>query len=85
MKRATRWLALALTAALGVSAAVVPASAAAFRDVPAGHWAETYIEVLSSLGLLEGRGDGSFDPNATLTRGEAAKILALYLQNSTEA
>ncbi|MBR7113759.1 MAG: S-layer homology domain-containing protein, partial [Firmicutes bacterium] len=44
-----------------------------------------YIEALSSLGLLEGRGDGSFDPNATLTRGEAAKILALYLQNSTEA
>ncbi|MBQ6841987.1 MAG: S-layer homology domain-containing protein [Firmicutes bacterium] len=61
------------------------AERASYTDVPAGHWAETYIEALSSLGLLEGRGDGSFDPNATLTRGEAAKILALYLQNSTEA
>ena len=41
----------------------------------AGHWAESYINYCYSLGIIAGRGDGTFDPGATVTGTEAAKML----------
>ena len=41
----------------------------------AGHWAESYINYCYSLGIIAGRGDGTFDPGATVTGNEAAKML----------
>ncbi len=35
------------------------------------------VAVLCALGVVEGRGDGRFDPDAPITRQEAAKLLAL--------
>ena len=40
-----------------------------FDDI-SGHWAQTYIEDAAALELVEGAGDGGFDPDATLTRQE---------------
>lgn len=34
-----------------------------------------YIELLNSLDIMTGKEDGSFDPGASLTRGQTAKIL----------
>ena len=39
-----------------------------------GHWAEKYIEYCSSLKIISGRGDGTFQPDATVTGTEAAKM-----------
>ena len=40
-----------------------------------GHWAESYINYCYSLGIIAGRGNGKFDPAATVTGNEAAKML----------
>ena len=40
-----------------------------------GHWAESYINFCYSLGIIAGRGNGKFDPTATVTGNEAAKML----------
>ena len=44
-----------------------------------GHWAESYIEYCSSLGIIGGRGDGTFDPNGTVTGVEAAKMMLVAM------
>lgn len=51
-----------------------------FSDVTAGHWALGYINAAALvkegvIPLVQGRGDGSFAPNAPITCGEAVTIL----------
>ncbi|MDG0795149.1 amidase family protein [Cohnella ginsengisoli] len=43
------------------------------------HWAKASIDVLIAKGLLTGYADGTFRPNAGLTRAEAIKVIAAYL------
>lgn len=45
-----------------------------FLDVPADHWANGYIHVATSVGLLQGDGDGNFRPNDNITYAEAMAI-----------
>lgn len=45
----------------------------------AGHWAEHYIAYCASLGIIDGRDDGSFDPDGAVTGSECAKMLLLML------
>lgn len=52
-----------------------PASAAAFSDVPAKHWALGYIGALSQAGHLKGYTDGTFRPDQAVTRAELAALL----------
>lgn len=66
-----RLLPLAMLAAMLLSA--VPA-AAAFRDT-AGHWAEKTLDEWQDEGLIDGYGDGSFQPNGTVTRAEFIKLV----------
>ena len=40
-----------------------------------GHWGEAYIKYCYSQGIISGRGNGIFDPNANVTTVEAAKML----------
>ena len=40
-----------------------------------GHWAEAYIKYCYSQGIISGRGNGVFDPNANVTSAEASKML----------
>ena len=58
-------------------AGLVPAGALeaepAFADTE-GHWAESAIERWSGYGVVEGRGDGTFAPEAELSRAEMAQV-----------
>lgn len=51
---------------------------AAFPDVK-GHKNQSAIEALASRGIINGRGNGLFDPNATMTRSEFAAIVVRAL------
>ena len=56
-----------------------------FTDVPA--WAEGYVNLCSSLGIVAGVGDGKFDPNATVTTAQAVLMLCRalgYFQNAAD-
>lgn len=44
-----------------------------------GHWAETEIDRCTEIGLLKGREDGFFDPDADITRAETAAVLSRLL------
>lgn len=48
-----------------------------FWDVPKDHWAFGYIAELVNKGVLAGDEDGSFRPDAAVTRAEWAKIMVL--------
>ncbi len=47
-----------------------------FRDVK-DHWAKSYIEILCNKGIINGYSNGTFAPNGTLTKAEAAKLVCL--------
>ena len=49
-----------------------------FTDIK-GHWAEKYIEYCVGLNVIAGRGNGKFDPDATVTGTEAAKMFLTAL------
>lgn len=46
-----------------------------FTDVPEDAWFRRIVEDAFSLQLIEGYGDGTFRPDASITRAEAAKII----------
>lgn len=47
-----------------------------FKDVPSTHWAYEFVNLLSSKGVIDGVGDGLFDPNGKVTRAQFVKMLA---------
>ncbi len=49
-------------------------SAHEFDDVSSSHFAATAIEAMTSAGIVEGNPDGTFAPNNTLNRAEAAQL-----------
>lgn len=53
----------------------VPADGKSSFSDTTGHWAQAVIEANVSAGLLKGYPDGSFKPNAYLTRAEAVVIV----------
>ncbi|MFB5674408.1 S-layer homology domain-containing protein [Paenibacillus terreus] len=72
---------LAVAAVWG-SAGVEEASAASdFKDIPAGHWAKASIDAAVNNGYLKGYSDGTFRPNAPVTRAEFAAILSRVSSN----
>ena len=44
-----------------------------------GHWAEKYIEYCSNLKIVSGQGDGTFNPDGTLTGAQAAKMMLVSM------
>ncbi|MDN4608771.1 S-layer homology domain-containing protein [Sporosarcina highlanderae] len=56
-----------------------------FKDIH-GHWAKEEIEFLAEKGWIDGYNDGTFKPDVSLTRAQAAKIISsfLILTNTTE-
>ena len=46
-----------------------------FKDVAATRWSAGYIEYCANLGIIDGYGDGTFNPAGNVTIGEAAKML----------
>ena len=55
-----------------------------FSDIT-GHWANRYINRAAVLGLINGRGDGTFDPDADITRAEAMAIVNRTLGRKPDA
>lgn len=49
-----------------------------FPDVDQDYWANTAISTMASLGVINGRNSGLFDPDAYITRAEFAAICARF-------
>ena len=47
-----------------------------FMDLQTHQWAKNAIEELSSMGIVNGNGKGSFNPSGNVTRAEFIKLLA---------
>jgi peptidoglycan DL-endopeptidase CwlO len=59
-----------------------------FSDVSTSHWANPYINAVAKKGLFEGYGNGKFEPESAITRGEIAALFTrafnLTNQQATE-
>jgi|GEM_PF-1938274 len=64
-------------AVLGADVAkTLPVTASSFKDVDSNfNWAIPSIEYLVKRGVINGRGNGTFDPNGNITAYEIAKML----------
>jgi len=51
------------------------AEAAGFKDVPSSHPYHIQIETLAQLGIIEGYPDGTYRPDAPVTRQQLAKLI----------
>ena len=69
---------LALVLALVMSMSLVTISNAAFSDAKDIEYTEA-VEVMNAIGVLKGTGSNNFEPKATLTREQAAKIISYML------
>ena len=47
-----------------------------FTDVPADSWYYSYVSIAHDFGILNGKSDTAFDPDASMTVAEAIKIAA---------
>ena len=74
MKLFKRLLCGALIAALLLPAAMAAPSESSFPDTQ-GHWAQEQIEAAVQSGWVNGYPDGTFRPDATVTRAEFVKML----------
>jgi|GEM_PF-2071066 len=48
---------------------------ASFKDVPLAHWASPYVDAASKAGYIKGFPDGSYQPDAKLTRAQAISLV----------
>lgn len=55
-----------------------------FTDVKPGVWYYDYVVTAKELGIMQGHTDGTFAPNATLTRAQLVQILANYAGAKTD-
>lgn len=79
-KLPVRLLAMMLAAVLmlgGMPAMAVPAGpqSASFSDVSGDAWYAGYVTLCASWGIINGYEDGTFRPDADITRGEFMKLL----------
>ena len=51
-----------------------------YTDVKAGDWFNNAVSTLSRMGILGGYADGTFRPDATITRAEFAKIAVSFFK-----
>ena len=52
-----------------------------FKDVKAGDWYKTAVDIMARQGIVKGYEDGTFRPNQPITRREFAAIAARYAGN----
>ena len=86
MKNLKRILSLmvALVLCLGMASVASAASYDAYPDADEVSYEEA-MDVLVALGIIEGTDSGSLDPTGTLTREQAAKIIAYLCLGETSA
>ena len=56
-----------------------------FTDVPHEHWASGYIAAATGAGLVNGVGDGKFNPDSDITYEQIVKIIVCALGYSPKA
>ncbi len=56
---------------------------APFSDID-GHWAKSYIERCTQMGIISGRGDGTFDPDGLVGIYELAKMALVLIGYEAE-
>ena len=56
-----------------------------FSDVSADKWYNNAVSTLSRMGVIGGYADGTFRPNAPISRAEFAKIAVSFMQNNGSA
>ncbi len=84
MKNFKKVLALVLAVATLLSfATIASASVADFKDSKDVTHTEA-VDILSTIGVLNGYKDGEYKPGRTITRAEAAKIIAMFDNGDTD-
>ena len=61
----------------GTDAPVTGTPVAGFTDVTTDHWAAEYIGAMKELGIVSGKSETSFEPEANITRVEFVKMIAV--------
>jgi len=86
MQKTKKLLAFLLAFVMLLTMAVLPASAVEFSDVPENYQYYDAIQSLVVRGIINGYEDGTFKPEATITRAEFCKmvIYAMNLSNLVE-
>jgi hypothetical protein len=56
-----------------------------YNDIRKGHWATNYIGIATKNNYFSGYEDGSFRPDAPVTRGELASVMARFLKLEVSA
>ena len=79
-----KFLSLVLALAMAMSLVTISAGAKDFTDDSKITYKEA-VDVVSSLDIVDGYTDGSFNPTNTLTRGAAAKIICNLILGPTTA
>ena len=79
-----KFLSLVLALVMTMSLVTVSAGAKDFTDNSKIEYKEA-VDVVSALGIVEGYEDGAFNPQNTLTRGAAAKIICNLILGTTTA
>ena len=79
-----KFLSLVLALVMTMSLVTVSAGAKDFTDNSKINYKEA-VDVMSALGVVGGYTDGSFNPQGTLTRGAAAKIICNLILGTTTA
>ena len=84
MRTLKKTLALVLVVAMVLSFGIIGASAD-FTDVKADNDYKEAIDVLVGIGVINGMDNGKFEPDGSLTRAQAAKIIAYLMLGATNA
>lgn len=61
---------------------VVAENTVSFTDMT-NHWGKSFVQIAAAKGLVEGIGDGKYDPNRTVTRAEFTSMLVRSLGRGT--
>ena len=83
MKNLKRIFSLALAGTMLAGMLTVGASAADFTDADSIKNSEA-VDTMVALNIINGKDDGSFAPEATVTRAEMAKIICVMLNGGSE-
>lgn len=76
MKRKLSWLLSVCLILQTLCVFALADSSRQFKDVE-NHWAKAYIEILCDHNVIDGYSNGTFLPNNSLTKAEAAKLVCV--------
>ena len=79
-----KFLSLVLALVMTMSLVTISAGAKDFTDADAINYIEA-VDVMSELKIVDGDTTGAFNPDGTLTRGAAAKIICNLILGPTTA